>query len=359
MFTGCSTTLFAGCSITLFTVGSTTFCSRLLTTCNRLCVFTSCNFIQKLGFYHLCACSLVVTHGRLEDRRVFYYFQEIKNQKHVVLLQNKEEKLLHDRRELEKKVNNLTSKIRVLEGQQQRKSTSDSRSTKERGSQTDLVSGVATTAASLKKQPGAGSDNSRQPSDETSVRKCKGIVKSLGKFFEQLVQNPDDSKGSTRGRRTAVAARRATELLHELSISMEQLIVPKGHGREGAGSVSGCSKREPGCSGDGRKNGANTERTLWDNVSHEVAHHEFAFEQTSPTSERQGTEAKSDKENEVQRAEKGLHKLYQCTSPAGDIVTREKLTKGEASKLMEANRKQTEMIVREILSKVRGAMEVV
>ena len=39
LFTGCSTTLFTGWSTTLFT-GATQHCSRLLTTCNRLCVFT-------------------------------------------------------------------------------------------------------------------------------------------------------------------------------------------------------------------------------------------------------------------------------------------------------------------------------
>ena len=232
------------------------------------------------------------------------------------MLQRKEEKLLQDRQQLEKQVNLLSAKIKHHESQR-RNSRTGKRSTTERGSQTDLVISSST----LKKD---------SQGEANAVKKYKGIIKSLGRFFEELIQNNQDSpKESSRGRRTAIAARRADDLLRELSASIDYLVTPNQQSQ-------GSSRKSAAPNGDRRSKGG-VEGALWDKVSQEVARHEFTFD--TPMKRREGNEDEVDKNKEVKRAEKGLNKLYQASTSSADPTKRDK---------------QTEVMVRELLRQVRG-----
>lgn len=274
------------------------------------------------------------------------------------MLLSKEEKLLRDRSQLEKEVNQLNAKIKELEAQLRNRRLEKS-PTNERGSQTELGPGVSHEVLTKSKRTKKESRGFEKESaaDEAAVRKCKGIVKSLAKFFEELIQNHEESsKGCSRVRRTAIAARRANELLHELSLSMDHLVSPKKDRQgEGVRQPDICTKHGTAFSSDGRKGGANNEGSLWDKLSYEVAHHEFAFDQTSPTNDKHGMENRNDKDMEVRRAESALQKLYQSASPCpSKHNSDDRLTKEDVSKLMQVNRQETEMLVRELLRKVRS-----
>ena len=142
------------------------------------------------------------------------------------------------------------------------------------------------------------------------MRKCRGIVQSLGKFFEELIQNNQDaSAGGSKSRRTTIAVRRASELLQELSISMEHALSMK--------SQPTCADRSTRTTSPVRRSTAvNTEgsKTLWDKLCDEVAQHEFTFDPLSPPPQTERTSGiTDDKQQEVKRAERGLQRMYQDT----------------------------------------------
>lgn len=133
------------------------------------------------------------------------------------------------------------------------------------------------------------------------MRKCRGIVQSLGQFFEELIQNNQDTpEGGSRGRRTTIAVRRASELLQELSTSMEQVMTGKPSVRPDHSKNFPQTKME------------NPERskTLWDNLCDEVAQHEFVFDPLSPPARGEGPSAiMDDIQREIKRAERGLQRI--------------------------------------------------
>lgn len=118
----------------------------------------------------------------------------------------------------------------------------------------------------------------------------------MGKFFEEMIQNNQDtSAGGSKSRRTSIAARRANELLHELSVSMEHALNPKTHERES-------NKADRSTSPVRCSTAVNTEisRTIWDKLCDEVTKHEFTFDPPSPPPRNEGTLGiTSDKEREV------------------------------------------------------------
>lgn len=141
------------------------------------------------------------------------------------------------------------------------------------------------------------------------MRKCRGIVQSLGKFFEELIQNNQDtSAGSSKSRRTTIAARRASELLHELSTSMEHALSTKFHER----APTRVDRSTRTTSPVRRSTAVNTEgsKTLWDKLCDEVAQHEFTFDPLSPPQIEGSSGITDDKQREVQRAERGLQRMY-------------------------------------------------
>ena len=139
-----------------------------------------------------------------------------------------------------------------------------------------------------------------------TVGKCRGIVQSLGKFFEELIQNNQDTSAiSSKSRRTAIAARRASELLHDLSTSMEHALSTKSYER----APTRVDRSTRTTSPVRRSTAVNTEasKTLWDKLCDEVAQHEFSFDPLSPP---QNEGITNDKQQEVKRAERGLQRMY-------------------------------------------------
>jgi hypothetical protein len=139
------------------------------------------------------------------------------------------------------------------------------------------------------------------------VRKCRAIVESLGKFFDEFIQdNQDVSIGGSKSRRNTVAARRANELLHELSMSMEHALSTKSNEREP-------SRADRSTSPARRSTAVNAEasRTIWDKLCDEVAQHEFTFDPLSPPLQTEGSAGMTDdKQQEVKRAKRGLQRMY-------------------------------------------------
>ena len=146
------------------------------------------------------------------------------------------------------------------------------------------------------------------PAGET-VRKCRGIVQSLGKFFEELIQNSQDATaGGSKSRRTTIAARRASELLHELSMSMDHALSTTCH------EPTRVDRSTRTTSPVRRSTAVNTEAstTLWDKLCDEVAQHEFTFDPLSPPPQTEGLSGVTDdKQREIKRAERGLQRTYQ------------------------------------------------
>ena len=143
------------------------------------------------------------------------------------------------------------------------------------------------------------------------MRKCRGIVESLRKFFEEFIQNNQDTTvGGGKSRRTTIAARRANELLHELSISMEHALNAKSQERQPTTRVDRPTRTT---SPARRTTAVNTEasRTIWDKLCDEVAQHEFTFDPISPPLQNDGSSGVTDdKQREVKRAQRGLQRMY-------------------------------------------------
>ena len=133
-------------------------------------------------------------------------------------------------------------------------------------------------------------------------------MQSLGKFFEELIHNNQDtSGGGSKGRRTTIAAQRASELLHELSVSMEKALITTKHDTT-------CADRSTRTASSVRRSTAvdtDASRTLWDKLSDEVAQHEFTFDPLSPPAQTEGSLGiVDDKQREVKRAERGLQRMH-------------------------------------------------
>lgn len=141
------------------------------------------------------------------------------------------------------------------------------------------------------------------------VGKCKSIVESLGKFFEDLNRNNQDTFGVRRTNgQTKISPKRASEMLHELSASMEHAF-----GMKSKSYKPTCSDKVPR---DDRlnTNQSKTSNVLWDKLCQEVAYHEFTYDPISPRSQDgEYSKKEDDRHREIERAEKGLQRMIDGT----------------------------------------------